>query len=158
MNRHRRRRLVRRAIDANRRGKVLERKTALTKIDGMRCDFHAGAIIVCQNNVTRAPRLYVPSMTQDAPGHDPVRLMSVLHYCEEHVGTLKLDDYLTDQVKWMVEQVAKKTRPVDWKPNFEAAYLHYVDIFSREYKRFLEILEIGNVGEISERIGGLIAH
>ncbi len=138
--------------------KLAKPKSALVRIDGMRCDFHAGAIIYCTHNVTRAPRLYVPSMTQDAPGHDPVRLMSVLHYCEEHVGTLKLDDYLTDQVKFMVEQVAKKTRPIDWKPNFDAAYLHYVDIFSDEYKRFLELLEIGHSGTLTERIGGVIAH
>lgn len=113
---------------------------AYQAIEGMHCDV-SRSVAFCFNPVTVAPRIYVPSKTQQAPGHDPLRMMTPLHYCELHQGALKLDEILTDKVKADFEDQARKARPLDFKCDFDSAFVHYVSIFSSEYKTWLARLD-----------------
>ncbi len=117
---------------------------ALELIDGMRCNHVPGLLELgpCKTPPAWSPRLVVPSRTQMAEGHRHLHLDLVqLHYCEAHKGELKVDEILAAHgVKRTLEEHAKKTRPLDFKCDFEfAAHLVYVNIFTPEYKLFAVI-------------------
>lgn len=117
---------------------------ALARIDGMRCN-HVPTVIelgACSKPPSWSPRVIVPSRTQMAEGHRHLHLDLVqLHYCDDHMGELKVDEILArPRVKGMLEDHAKKTRPADFKCDFEAAaHIVYVNIFTPEYKLFTVI-------------------
>ena len=104
----------------------------------MRCD-HSG--LVCLREVRRAPRIVVPSCTPWEPGHAPLRVMTTLHYCELHKGEFNLDGYWTGAIKARLERVAKRKRPLGFRPDFEAARCEQVLVTTPEYRAFL--YEIG---------------
>lgn len=116
------------------------------KIESMRCDGVSVVLIGCRNPVAWGLRIHVPSLTQEAPGHRQIRFTLLLHSCHEHKGAFKLDDLLRDNVKATIEGFARKTRPIDFKCDFDSAFLQYVDVFGPEYKKFLAALELGHAG------------
>ena len=124
-------------------------RIAMRVIEGMRCDFSAA--IICVKPVSVSPRIFVPSRTQMAPGHANLKMTTTLHYCEEHVGTLKVEEFLTDKVKANFEAIAKQKRPIDFKCDFDNAFIHYVSVFTPEYQAYLAALDRG----LAERFGGV---
>ncbi len=130
----------------------------LDLISKMRCDGGSRVLIGCLQPVKWGLRIHVPSLTQLAPGHAQVRVTLPFHACDPHkeAGCFKLDDFLIPKVKADVELHAKRARPIDWKPDFDAAFIQYVDCFSPEYKKFLRVIE-GKTIEEAQRIWGPIA-
>lgn len=129
------------------------RQLALAAIQSMVCD-HAppvGMILPCKANVTQSPRIYVPSRTQNAPGHDNLRMTTNLHYCDAHAGELKIEQFLTDRIKADFEATARKKRPIDFKCDFDNAFIHYVQIFSPEYMTYI----VASAKGALEKFGGV---
>jgi hypothetical protein len=128
-------------------------------IERINCDHRLSIleILPCRHPADHAPRLMVPSMTQSAPGHDHMRIdFRDHHYCAKHVGELRLDDLLTDRLKAMIEQQAKRKRPIDFKCNFDAAHLVYVSIFTPAYKYFELIKHLMPREQAAEHCGAII--
>lgn len=98
----------------------------------MKCD--AG---FCLDEVRRAPRIIIPSKMPFEPGHDPIRMMTTLHFCEAHRFAFNLAAYWTDKEKASVERRAKEIRPHGFKPDFEAASIELVLVTTPEYRAFL---------------------
>lgn len=98
----------------------------------MICD-HIG----CKIEPRRAPRLIVPSKTWTEPDHHPLKMMTTLHYCELHKGELKVAHLLTGKVKADFEAIAKKKRPIDFKCDFDAAFIEFVLVTTPEYRDFM---------------------
>jgi hypothetical protein len=101
----------------------------------IRCD---GAVD-CDNHPNRAPRLVVPSKTPHAPKHWPVGMWTTLHFCELHAVPSRrlLEVLLTARTKGDVETYAKRARPIDFKADFDAAFIQYFLTTTPEYRRFL---------------------
>lgn len=133
-------------------------KGPLNVIDGMTCDGGSRVLIGCLHKVVYGLRIHVPSKTQDQPGHAQIRVTLTLHCCEEHKGTFKLDDLLVAKIRSDVETHAKRSRPIDWKPDFEAAFLQYVDIFSPEYRKFVQAMEVHTAHEVRQLWGPVAGH
>lgn len=89
---------------------------------------------------TKAPRVYVPCT--DGQHHIPLTLaFPHISYCEkcwnEH---MKLDDLLTDKAKARFEELGRKLWPHGIKPDFDAALVQPIDVYSAEYGAYLERL------------------
>ncbi len=97
----------------------------------MHCD-HAG----CLRQVTRAPRIHVPSKTPGPAGHQAVRIMSTLHYCPVHQDEFAPAAWLTDAKKREVERFARHARASDFVPDFDAATVELVLVTTPEYRAF----------------------
>lgn len=132
---------------------------SLQVIDGMVCD-HSPTMLEldrCRNAPMWAPRIVVPSKTQDAPGHKHLHLDMKLHFCAVHHGELKLDDLLAaPQIKPALEKHAKRARPLDFRCDFDAAHLVYVSIFSPQYKYFAVVTALYGRDGAQERWGAPI--
>lgn len=100
----------------------------------MRCDFTGHR---CLREVRRAPRIVVPSRTPLDLGHAPLRIMTTLHFCEEHRYAFRLESYWTDAIKARVEATARQNRPPAFKPDFERALLEMVLVTTPEYRQFV---------------------
>lgn len=120
----------------------------------MRCDAVSRVLIGCIEPVRYGIRIHVPSRTQSAPGHAQVRMTTTLMSCETHKGIIKLEDILADKMKADIEAFAKKARPIDWKPDFDSAFIQYVDVYGPEYKRFIAIKEAKLKHELEQAWGG----
>lgn len=128
-----------------------------TLYETMRCDGVSRALIGCLEPVAWGVRIHVPSRTQLAPDHAQVRMTTTLMTCHTHKGVLKLDDVLSEKMRADIEAFAKKARPIDWKPDFEAAFIQYVDVYGDEYKRFVAIKEARVRAAAEQMWGGPIA-
>ena len=64
-------------------------------------------------------------------------MMTSLHCCAEHRGFLDREEFMTDNVKAAFEAAAKRKRPIDYKCEFDNAFIEYVGIHSRDYADFL---------------------
>lgn len=135
---------------------------ALEVIDGMRCNHSPGLLelFACKTPPNWAPRLIVPSKTQAAEGHRHIHMDSrQLHFCDAHQGEIKLDDMLgLPGIKGAIEKHAKQTRPVDFKCDFEAAHIVYVNIFTPEYKFFALVMAVKSREAAHETWGTPIAN
>ena len=104
----------------------------------MRCD-HIG----CRIEPIRAPRVVVFSATPMEFGHRPLKMMTTLHYCELHKGELKVADLVSPKIKAEMESVARRSRPLGFKPDFEAAFIEWVLMTTPEYRQFLARIGYG---------------
>lgn len=121
---------------------------ALDRITGLRCNHVLGLLelVPCAKLPEWSPRFVVPSRTQDAEGHRHIQAdIPNLHYCDDHMGELKIDDVLRlPRFKREIEAHAKRTRPLDFKPDFEfAAHIDYVNVFTPDYKLFGAMQQAG---------------
>jgi hypothetical protein len=98
----------------------------------MRCDVHG-----CLQQVKRAPRICVPA-TAPSLLMRPVRVMTILHYCEHHRDVFKPAEWLNDANKARMEARAKIARPHGFKLDFEKAYCDMVLVTTPEYRAFLQ--------------------
>jgi len=96
----------------------------------------------CLKLPDRAPRIYVPAK---APGtenhrHPPVTLaFPHLHYCDVHwESDMRLDELLTDQAKRKIEERGRSIWPHGVLPDFDAALIQPIDVFSPEYRAYME--------------------
>lgn len=111
----------------------------------MMCDHFDGALTQCKNEPMRAPRVVVPSKTWLEPGHIALKMMTTLHYCEWHKGELKLADVLNAKIKVDFERVAKAKRPLDFKCDFDAAFIEWVLVTTPEYREWMSKLGAGRI-------------
>lgn len=103
----------------------------------LQCD-HPGCLAI----PVVAPRIFVPAQSLWMPKHKYLTLsFPHLHYCDAHWETdVKLDRLLDDRVKARFEALAKKLWPHDVKPNFDAALIEPLNVFSPEYGHYMKRL------------------
>ena len=103
------------------------------------CD-HSG-LIKCAREVKRAPRIVVPA----APGilDVPMKVMTTLHYCDEHAWDFDPATYWTDKQKARLERYARDHGRGDFKPNFERSFIEHVLVTTPEYQNFLWKIGLG---------------
>lgn len=94
----------------------------------------------CKNEGAWAPRLMVPSKFGLLIGHRPLRVMTALHYCDLHRGTLKIEDILDGALKKRIEDHANRVRPAEWTAEFEKTRIEYVRVTTPEYRQFISTL------------------
>lgn len=107
----------------------------------MRCDS-----LGCKEPPTVSPVLFVPSTTPMLDGHKDLRMFTTLHCCAGHLGMFKLDDILTDRMKADFEAVGRQRRPIEFRCNFDAAHLTYIDVAAPAYVSFMAMLEVQRRG------------
>ena len=99
----------------------------------------------CARPAVFAPEIFTPAEGRPqlhiATEYRPVRLMLRLTFCEQHVDVVKPHMVLNDQMKARIEEHAKKTRPADFKPDFDRAWIWYVRINSDEYRKFVAMVD-----------------
>ena len=115
------------------------------RLEGLACDHPPfGA---CKTKPTHAVLIYVPSQTQDQPGHEHIRWPTPHTFCEAHWGNVSPDDFLTDRIKASIEAYAKKVRPLDFKCDFGfACHIVKTEIMSPGYMKYIQFLEVGRYG------------
>jgi|GEM_PF-5686341 hypothetical protein len=111
-----------------------------------RCD-HGG----CRIPPARGLFVKIPAMPWTVPMPKPIRLRTVLHFCDLHRAEVTATDVLTPQVKAMVEEIARQLARLPephsryWRtthrPDFEAAWIEWPLIGTPEYRQFLVDLE-----------------
>lgn len=99
----------------------------------------------CLRQVRRAPRIVVPSTAPRDFGHRPMRVMTTLHYCEEHRDSFNVSEYWNDANKVRLEARAKRLRPLGWKPDFENSFCEMVLVTTPEYRAFLNYIGVDRV-------------
>lgn len=103
-----------------------------TPVVVMRCDAPG-----CIRQVRRAPRIVIPSRTPLVIGHRSIRVMTTLHYCDDHAGCFNQHAWLTAKNKQRVEAHARVCRPLDWRPDFERVHAEPVLVTTPEYQAFM---------------------
>jgi hypothetical protein len=90
------------------------------------------------------PRLYVPARAagEENHMHPPIRMMLVdIHFCEPHWQMYaSVDSILRDEVKARIEHRGKQIWPEGVRPDFDAALIYKVGIYTPEFVRFIERL------------------
>lgn len=112
----------------------------------------------CRNQATRAMRLIVPPVDAPTPEYRPLRRFTDLHCCDHHIGKIGVtaEDLLRDRnMKRDFEAAAKKSRPLDFKCDFERAFLEPVLTTTPEYRQFLQRLDTFD-GVMKLREAGLV--
>lgn len=104
----------------------------------MKCDAVLGMVSECKHPPTRAPRIIVPSMTPQAPDHHHLRMMTTLHFCDGHKPAVKIADFMTGEIKAIFEAHAAAQRPIDFKPNFDKAWIDWVLTTTPEYRGWMK--------------------
>lgn len=88
-----------------------------------------------------APRIYCPAKATGTENHryPPVTLaFPHLHYCKPHWETdVRLDALLTDQVKARIEERGRKIWPHGVVPDFDAALIEPIGIWTPEYEQYM---------------------
>ena len=107
------------------------------------CD-HPG-VIACGRQVRRAPCIVVPSRTPLEPGHRPMKIMTTLHFCDEHRNSCQPGEYWNGKNKQRLDTRAAITRPHGWRPDFEASTIELVLVTTPEYRAFLAEIGVSNV-------------
>jgi len=85
-----------------------------------------------------APRIYVPSKHGQ---HYKALTLSFphLHYCQTHWDAqMRLSLLLDDRTKARFEALARKVWPQDGLPDFDAALIEPVSLYSAEYGAYME--------------------
>ena len=86
----------------------------------------------CTNNASCAPRLNVPAVGWSIEMHQPVRAVMDLPICKDCRDTIKVEDFLQDNLKEVIRILTRGKCP----PDFERAWFDFVRLDSKE---FLEI-------------------
>jgi hypothetical protein len=91
-----------------------------------------------------SPRLYVPARAagEENHQHPPIRMMLIdIHFCEPHwQAYASLDSILRDEIKARIEHRGKQIWPEGVRPDFDAAHIYKVGIYTPEFVRFIERL------------------
>lgn len=110
------------------------------------CDHWVNHFTQCKNTPMRAPRVVVPStLGVIEPGHQPLKMFTTMHFCEMHAGKMKLEDLLVPKVQADFEAAAKLKRPLNFKPDFEAAFIEWVLVTTPEYRTFMQAMGAGGM-------------
>jgi hypothetical protein len=99
----------------------------------------------CLRQVRRAPRIVIHSTTPLAPGHRPFKVMTPLHYCDQHFTCFDPREWLNDANKRRVEAALKRIRPPDFLPDFERPVTEPVLVTTPEYLAFMQAALGSNV-------------
>lgn len=148
-------------------GEIELNRAVFPKIERLNCDHVAGILELarCRIPPTRSPRLLVPAKALAGAGVDLGRDYRhlhadfvTIHYCHRHEGELTLETVWRTypRLKADLEAGAKRRRPHDFKCDFDAAHIVYVDIFSPQYKAFQLVKHLPR-SELQETWGSVIA-
>lgn len=98
------------------------------------CD-HTGCLAI----PTLAPRIFVPAGELWKQEHEKLTLaFPHLHYCDAHWETdVALDRLMTSKIRARFEDLAKKLWPHGVKPNFNAALIEPIRIWTPEYAAYM---------------------
>lgn len=91
----------------------------------------------CKGIASLTPRVYVPSKHGQ---HYTALTLSFpkAHWCQLHWDTqMRLSLLLDDKAKARFEDLARKVWPQDGKPDFDAALIEPVSLYSREYGDYM---------------------
>ncbi|HEV2187516.1 MAG TPA: hypothetical protein VGR70_09925 [Stellaceae bacterium] len=106
----------------------------------MRCDGGMGG---CKLSVARAPQIVVsPKPWIAGLSPQPIKVMTTLHFCELHKGSVTIEALLHDKIKAGIEARAKAKWPHEYKPDFEGAFINWILVTTPEYRKFLSKLEL----------------
>jgi hypothetical protein len=98
-----------------------------------------------------SPCLYVAARAAGAENHQhrPIRMMLAdIHFCEFHWEKYaSLDDILRDEIKARIEARGKQIWPEGVRPDFDAAHIYKVGIYTPEFVRVM--------GRLGYRVDGL---
>lgn len=105
----------------------------------------------CRNNPDRAPWIMVPNKGMlgfpfgVGPEYRPLRIRTTLHFCLLHMPDNRklLDALLNTKLRTDAEGMAKHARPIDFKPDFDNAYVQWILTTTPEYREFL--IEMGAI-------------
>jgi hypothetical protein len=88
----------------------------------------------------KAPRIYCPAKGEHR--YVPVTLaFPQISYCEACWNKhMKLDELLTTEVKTRIEERAKKIWPHGVVPDFDAALVEPISVYTPEYAQYMERL------------------
>lgn len=94
----------------------------------------------CKGVPTLAPRLYVPS--KHGQHYKALTLaFPNLHYCDAHwQSSMRLSLLLDDKAKARFEALARKVWPHDGIPDFDAALIEPISLYSPEYGAYMQRL------------------
>lgn len=105
----------------------------------LQCD-HPGCLAIPD----LAPRIYVPAKAAGSENHryDPVRLaFPHMHYCKVHwETTMRLSLLLDDKTKTRIEERGRKIWPHGIVPDFDAALIEPIGIWTPEYEQYMQRL------------------
>lgn len=98
---------------------------------------HAGCLAIPQ----WSPRLFVPAKAEGVENHKhtPIRMMLPdIHFCEPHwQAHASLDSILRQEVRARIEYRGKQIWPHGVRPDFDAALIYKVGIWTPEYMAHL---------------------
>lgn len=94
----------------------------------------------CKAVAELTPRIYVPS--KDGQHYKALTLaFPRAHWCNIHWNSeMQLGKLLDDKAKARFEDLARKVWPQDGKPDFDAALIEPVSLYSAEYGAYMERL------------------
>lgn len=113
-----------------------------------------------------APRIYVPAK-ENGPGNHRYPAVTLafphLHYCETCWNSImRLSMLLDSKAKAKIEERGKKIWPMGVKPDFDAALIQPIEVFSPEYGKYMQRigLRIDGLGyslhnRIKRRLAGM---
>lgn len=89
-----------------------------------------------------APRIYVPAKATGAENHHHTAVTLAfphLHYCKAHWEThVTLATFLDEKARSRIEERGKKIWPQGVRPDFDAALIEPLGVWSAEYGRYME--------------------
>lgn len=109
----------------------------------MHCD-HKGCLAV----PTRAARIVVPALSSE-PDHASIRMRTDVHTCDRHKDEFAdAADHLTPEVKRHFEMIARQSRPLGYRCDFDHAWIDFELVTTPEYRRFLAKLRFNRRPDI----------
>lgn len=111
--------------------------TGQLRIPEMQIRMACDGAIGCKGLVEYAVRVWVPSKTPLEPGHEFLRMTTNLHCCALHRGFVDRESFVDGALKSLFEDAAKRKRPLDFRCEFDKAFIDYLDVRSDEYRQFL---------------------
>jgi len=103
--------------------------------------------VYCKAMPTRGARLVVPAKGLYAFVFKPLKVMSTYHFCELHIGEIKLADMLRPHIRQQLEAMAKgaRRRGPEFVCDFDHAFIEYVLVTTPEYRRWMEQIDISKL-------------
>lgn len=86
----------------------------------------------CQEPGKWACKINIPAEGWAINSHQPLSMMIGLEVCDTHFTEIKIEDFLTDDLKELAEKVLEGKQP----PDFARAWMSRISINSPEFKKF----------------------
>lgn len=84
----------------------------------------------CQNPAHIAPCINVPATGWSVEMHTPIKSLMDLPICKDHKDTVKIEDFLQENLKEVIRILARGKCP----PDFDRAWISFVKTDSKEFQ------------------------